>query len=455
MNGGDRGLVGNSGGRNTRKGKGARRNTDEDWHALEEYMNATNEPRIAFSRTEYADRMRKVREEMDRRKIDVMLLSAPESQCWLHGYQARWYRTGSTTNWPPVNYTVVSADGDMFVIDTPDHERLVEFTSIATFVETTSADPGLHSMNAALVEFLDHERLLEGKFGIEMWSPRQNAAVTADLISKLTSAFVTVEDVTISMRNLQLLKSEAEIEKMDEAGSILDSAYAHLVDGVPKLSRFATEIEVWAELEYAMAKRGGESAGLHNTVARTRNYYHALSTRRTLGAGQIHLDPSSVVDRYHVNTARQFFIRDSDQNILLPRIVSDASKVAADAVDIVLAEATIGESFASVSEKLRKHYIDSGFWDYRDWIGGYQLGISFTPDWVGQFIWNVDKADEDNAPLMRDPGDPDDPGEKIVGEGLVTNFESYVGGAGLIDTIVFSKHGNRTFSKRDRGIGLL
>jgi len=81
---------------------------------------------------------------------------------------------------------------------------------------------------------------------------------------------------------------------------------------------------------------------------------------------------------------------------------------------------------------MREYYTETGLWDYRDqtWIGGYELGISFPPDWVGEWTFTI--ADEE--------------AEGVFEENMVTNFESIVH-LTLIDTLVYEKEGARTLSK--------
>ena len=50
--------------------------------------------RPAFEAAEYAVRLDRLRRAMSEAGVDVVLLSRPESMCWLHGYTARWYRHG-------------------------------------------------------------------------------------------------------------------------------------------------------------------------------------------------------------------------------------------------------------------------------------------------------------------------------------------------------------------------
>ncbi|WP_321863415.1 Xaa-Pro peptidase family protein [Burkholderia cenocepacia] len=398
-------------------------------HYLKTLMDETVPKQQAFTDAEYASRLAKLRMAMERQRVDVVLLSSPESQCWLHGYQARWYRTGSTTAWPPCSFTAVHQDkGGVIVFDSADHAQLLGFTSIATDIRyfddadrPETADPSLNGVHGSVVKALTAEGWVSGTWGIEMWTPRQNAATTEHLIATLKNCGLDVRDVSIMLRDLQRIKSPAEIEVIREASRILDAGYAHLMN---TLHPGMTEIQVWAELEWAMAQAGGETSGLHNTVSRTRRYCHALSSTRVVGEGPLLVDPCGVKHRYHANTARQFYLGNPSKDL------EGASTIAAGAVELLISVATVGTSFATISAELRKYYQSFGMWDLRDWIGGYQLGIAFPPDWVGEFNWNVELDEH----------------EKYVEHGLVTNFESFVAGAGLIETIVFLDEGVEVLS---------
>ncbi|MBS1892595.1 MAG: aminopeptidase P family protein [Actinobacteria bacterium] len=398
-----------------------------DLGILRQLIDEPVEPQRAFAAGEYAARLDKLRAAMAAAHVDLVLLSSPEAQCWLHGYQARWYRAGSTTEWPPVNFTAVHVDHDRIIVfDSADHARLVHFTSIATDVRHPGdPDPGMATVHGFVIGEVAAEGWLTGTVGIEEWSPRQSAATTSHLASLLEGR-VRIADVSVMLRDLQRIKSAAEIEVMREAARILDVGYTHLQSVLhPEM----TEIEVWAELELAMTWEGGETGGLHDTISRTRHYCHAFSSSRHIGHGQLLADPCGVKHRYHANTARQFYLGEPPPALLA------ASAVAAGAADVLVDVARPGVSFATVSARLREYYKESGLWELRDWIGGYQLGIAFPPDWVGEFVWDVELDEH----------------EKQIEHGLVTNFESFVG-AGDIDTVVFLDSGAELLGETFRGL---
>ena len=60
-------------------------------HALETVYGEKDAP---FSEDEFADRMRRVRQEMAKREIDTLIVSDPANLYYLSGYQCSWYQDG-------------------------------------------------------------------------------------------------------------------------------------------------------------------------------------------------------------------------------------------------------------------------------------------------------------------------------------------------------------------------
>src|ERR1700733_11557709 len=136
---------------------------------------------LAFAPEEYADRLRRLQSAMGEAKIDTMIGSAPDAMCWLHGYQARWYKSHSTTAWPPFHCTAVHV-GDQRVLhfDMERHRLLIPPTPVARDLRLSPA--------ATFDEWLDFfvgelkaDGWLGGTVGIEKWSSVPNRA-TSEMI---------------------------------------------------------------------------------------------------------------------------------------------------------------------------------------------------------------------------------------------------------------------------------
>ncbi|MCE2603899.1 hypothetical protein LH384_32960, partial [Pseudomonas aeruginosa] len=71
-------------------------------------------------------------------------------------------------------------------------------------------------------------------------------------------------------------------------------------------------------------------------------------------------------------------------------------------------------------DEITRFIKEEGAWDEQYWLGGYELGISFPPDWVGNFVYD---------PYIDSNGARFEPG-------MVVNFET---GFGIVDTLVFTE----------------
>jgi Xaa-Pro aminopeptidase len=87
--------------------------------------------------------------------------------------------------------------------------------------------------------------------------------------------------------------------------------------------------------------------------------------------------------------------------------------------------------FREILELDRRYASELGIWEDQWWIGGYDLGIAFPPDWVGYHYFSAEL----------------DPGDQALEPGMVMNHEwnFYLpGGAGireLIDTLIVTEDG--------------
>jgi Xaa-Pro aminopeptidase len=49
-----------------------------------------------------------------------------------------------------------------------------------------------------------------------------------------------------------------------------------------------------------------------------------------------------------------------------------------------------------------EYFKEQGLWQRRGWIGGYEMGIAFPPDWVGHFVF--DPAADPDTDRIFEPG---------------------------------------------------
>ncbi len=191
-----------------------------------------------------------------------------------------------------------------------------------------------------------------------------------------------------------------------------------------------TELQLWAQMMSAMIDAGGEPAAIHELVLiGGLERGHAMSGHDSLRSGDTFLaDPCGVVHRYHANIARTFVLGAPAPELRY------LLRAAGDAVDLLCEVAKVGTPLREVNRALRACYIDCGIWDLRTWAGGYELGLSFPPDWVGESTFSVD----------------DGAADAVIEHGTVTSFHSNFRFA-LVDTVLFTDGGTRALSQLPRG----
>jgi Xaa-Pro dipeptidase len=380
------------------------------------------EPQIPFPLEEYDHRLQKLLGRMDTAGIDLLLLSSPEIVCWLHGYRSRWNKTQSPTVWPPLQTTAVSlAQGRYIQFETLEHEFMAMMTSVCADNRFSKGED-LGSMLPFIVQELSSEGWLTGIVGMEKHSSIPNRAVSEAVDAELTSRGCTVVDASALTREVRRVKSPRELAFIEEAVRICDVGLSALGKA---LRPGMTELEAWAEMMSAMAAEGGEPAAIHEcVVVGPVELGHMFSSRRQVQAGDnLFADPCGVVNRYHGNVALTLWMGDP------PKEALRLAEIEAGAYDVLCSIAKAGTPVREVNRALREYYVESGTWGMHAWTGGYELGISFPPDWVGEFVFTAD----DEAP------------EGVFEAGMVTNYESMVH-LPMIDTVVYEEDGARTLS---------
>lgn len=386
-----------------------------------------DQPEFAFSREEYGARLTRLREAMVQAQIDTLVLSSPESMCWLHGLALRWYKAGSPRQWRPLTCCAVRVDADRIItFEGMEHREMMRQTSVAEDVRLLPRYER-SGMLDFIVRELAAEGWLTGRVGVEKYSYVPNPAVAAQVQTALEGEGAVVVDASDTIRRVRRLKSSAEIACIERAAEICDIGVAHLRS---VLTPGMTELEAWAEMVKAMAAAGGEPAALHELAAVTTpagGRTHHIAGRRKIERGDwVEVDPCGVYNHYHSNRNAIYYLGDP------PDTAVEIMSVLAGAYDVIRSTATVGTPVRTVCRALRAYYQDAGVWELNSqfWVGGYELGISFPPDWVGEWLFTVN-SDEDQG---------------IIEEGLVTNFESIIG-LTLLDTIVYQASGTRTLSR--------
>jgi Xaa-Pro aminopeptidase len=357
------------------------------------------EPRPAFTGAEYARRLSAIRTSMQAAGIDLLFLSSPESICYVSGYAADWYRSQSSSSWRPASGIAIRADAEDYIhFDESDEAVLIEIAGVSRDIRIHQhADP---PMSEFIVDHLRKGGWLRGTVGLEMWSYRPNRRYSEMFQTALERAGCRVVDATAVARGVRKLKSPPEQECVRKAAELADIG---MEAARRALRSGTTELDVYGEIVHAMTSAGSENPPVTVAAGDANACAHALPSRRTIRAGDIvNIDICGVVNRYHATTARSFAIgRPTPAIADYHRSVAGAVELAS---ETIAPNIRIGDVLSSV----KAYCIDTSIWDDRWWIGGYELGIAFPPDTVGEFTFDAD----------------DDAGDEVFPPGLVATFES-------------------------------
>jgi len=389
------------------------------------------EMQIPFPLEEYRMRMARVKKEMAKQKIDLLYCSAPESLFYLTGYENSWYEAQSCKEWPPLSGVAIKRDADKFILfDKAEEEILVQTYSIATDTRIQRGDFPISRLEF-IIKNLKEEGWLKNTVGLEKWSYRPNPAVSQMFQAALEKEGCKVVDASDIVREIRTIKSSQEMAYVRTAAKIADigmkAAIEHIRPGM-------TELDVRAEMDYACAKAGGENPGLPTYVLAGQRsaLAHGLASKHVIMPGDIvWLDLCGVYHRYHADVARTLSLGEPHPD------VAKQIDLSAKAFPVLLKAIKPGCPVSEVNKAMEDYYKKVGIWGDSWWIGGYDLGIAFPPDWVGVFSYA--------------PGT--DSGDRTFPPGTVVNYESdfYLPqGAGLspiMDTIIVNEYSAEILSK--------
>ncbi len=361
-------------------------------------QNCTPDLEVPFPQEEYDERLRKVQAQMAERGIDVLFVSAPEGINYLSGYQCEWFQAQSPKQWPATSGIAVHVDQPTFMLfDTEREWVLSRYCSCSKDTRIFPPD-SMRDGQAFIIEQLKKDGWLKGgtTVGLELWSYRPNRVLSERFEDKFTDAGARVVDGTEVLREVRWVKSPLELAAIEDAARVAD---AGLTAAKNAIRPGVMELEVYGEMVAALAKAGGENPAITQPVlsGKKANAAHAMSSRRKIQEGELVLvDCSGVVKRYHCNMARTYACGDPGQDVMDYAARCSASMKLLG--DLIRPNLPVKELY----DTMKAFYEEQGVWQDRGFIGGYEMGIAFPPDWVGNFIYDV--ASTENIDRVFEPG---------------------------------------------------
>jgi Xaa-Pro dipeptidase len=359
--------------------------------------------RQAFSTAEFQARLARVREEMQSRHIDVLLVSAPENIYYLTGYQTSGYFAYQAL-------IVAESAAPLLLIRHLERGNVAEYAWLSDAVGWKEGD----DVVALTLDLLRAAGADNRRVGIEKNSWFLTAAVAEALTASLSSARIV--DAGGLIDRVRLVKSAAEIGYLRQAARIAELEQRA---GWSAISATACEADVATAAFSAGINAGCEYTGLPHHVMSGYRYDvgHANWSGKQVRRGElVLLELYGCVERYHATQMRTVSVGPP----------SDAAKRASEIViaaqDAALAAMRPGASARAVDalvrepiRRIRPDYVNRT---------GYSTGIGFPPR-TGE--WDAaDFNEQEDWPLR---------------ENMVFHMLALAQGFGISETVLVTRSG--------------
>jgi Xaa-Pro aminopeptidase len=373
---------------------------------------------LPFTKQEYVDRLTRVRREMERRGLDLLYVTSPPNLYYMTGYSSVWWDGRN-----PTGLAVPLDAATPLMLDTWDHRPNWPATIEDGVVY---GEKGFYYPEAldVVTAALKARGWLRGRIGLEMWSSAPAGPVLGELRRCIQAAGGTVEDGSFVADHVRLIKSPTELEYTRKSLAIADIAHEAVRDA---LSPGVSETELMGLYYSVIGKHGGSEPSIRMMVhsGPNSNHFHAPASERRIQSGELLMvDMSACYHHYHGNTARAFSIGENP-------FWDDALRKLDQGQRETTAQIKPGDPTMKL-QRLMDEYVDRvGLRDRVWWVGGYVLGATTPPDWVGHVYLNDEEGFE--------PG--------VFHPGFVANWEVQLEdipahqGVGVIDTMIMSDKG--------------
>ncbi|HJK90623.1 MAG TPA: ectoine hydrolase [Polyangiaceae bacterium LLY-WYZ-15_(1-7)] len=374
---------------------------------------------MTFPMEEYQRRLTELRQRMEKRLLDAVIISDPENLMYLTDYQ--------TTGYSYFQALVVPLDDEPFMITRELEESNVH---ARTWVEKTRpfADTGdaIQMLYSALKEF----GLADKQIGYE----RNSYFFPAYLQDRMHTSFTDVhlQDCFGIVEEGRIRKSKWEIELMRRSAH---AAEAGMVAGYDAVREGATENEIAGEICRAMFAAGGEYPAVlpYVTTGPRSMIGHATWEGRTMQAGEhAFLEVGGCVRRYHTAMMRTVVLGELSDSM------REAQDVMIEAIRQVHELVRPGVTVSDVDVLVRKIIMSNEVGASLITRSGYSIGIAFPPSWDEGYMISLKAGDN-----------------RILEEGMTFHLIPWMWGVdgdktcGISDTILVTEDGCESFFTLD------
>lgn len=329
------------------------------------------EVELPFSRTEYAERLAKVRASMAEQGIDVLVASDPSNMSWLTGYDGWSFYTHQAVvvsmDQDPVWWgRIQDANGAKLTV-WMDADHIVGYPD--NYVMSTERHPHQH------LGALMNERGLTGTVGVEMDNYYYSAAAHEHLGASLADS--TLLDATALVNWQRGVKSPQEIAYMRSAAAIVTRMHERILElAEPGIRKNDLVAEIVHTGITGVDGVGGDYPAIVPLLPTgpQASAPHLTWDDKKLerGAGTF-FEIAGCVKRYHAPLCRTIYLGAPPPEML------NGERALIEGLEAGLEAAVAGNRVSDVAKALYASLERAGI--EREGRCGYPIGLSYPPDW--------------------------------------------------------------------------
>ena len=340
---------------------------------------------MSFTKNEYKERLKKTKQSMQQKGIELLISQDTNNMNYLTGYDAwSFYYSQCVLVHvdleEPICFVRAQDAGGAYIKTYLKKENIIVYKE--KYIHTWPTHP-----YDALIDFIKERKWEKSNIGVEMDSHYFTAFCYEKLKQGLPNA--NIKDSKRLVNWVRLIKSDAEINLMKGAAKISENAMKVAMNSINPGVR---QCDAVAEIQRALFRGTPEIGGEYASIAvllptgKGTSASHLTATDEKFVKGEATVvELSGVTKRYHCPMTRTVHLGKPEQKKI------DAMKATNEALNEGISAAKPGNTADDVAQK---------FWGVLDKYNikkesrtGYSIGIGYPPDW-GEHTLNIYKGDK-------------------------------------------------------------
>ena len=340
---------------------------------------------MLFEKQEYKERLKKVKIDMQKKGIDLLVSHDPANMNYLTGYDAWSFYYAQCVlvhlnEDDPICFVRAQDGGGAYIKTYLKNENIIEYDE--KYIHTWPLHPYQY-----LVEIIKKRKWDNLNIGLEMDSHYFTAYCYETIKKGLPNA--KFKDAERLVNWVRVVKSNKEIKLMQSAARIVESG---MKTAFKSINPGVRQCDAVADIQKALFNGTKEFGGDYPSIAtllptgKGTSASHLTHTDEKFVSGEATIiEIAGAYKRYHCPMARTVLLGEKDQKKI------DTMKATNEALDAGISATKPGNTIDDVAQKfwgvLDKYKIK------KDSRTGYSIGIGYPPDW-GEQTFNILKGDK-------------------------------------------------------------